>query len=96
MKKRLYASALLLAVLPTSIFAQTEVVDGLPYLKDATGYYITLNDGTYISNSNLRNQIMTLNPKGNTQTKFYKADLDNFTGELTIPPANVSNNLNSN
>lgn len=92
MKKRLYASALLLAVLPTSIFAQTEVVDGLPYLKDATGYYITLNDGTYISNSNLRNQIMTLNPKGNTQTKFYKADLDNFTGELTIPPANVSNN----
>lgn len=92
MKKRLYASALLLAVLPTSIFAQTEVVDGLPYLKDATGYYITLDDGTYISNSNLRNQIMTLNPKGNTQTKFYKADLDNFTGELTIPPADVSNN----
>lgn len=91
MKKRLFTLALVLALLPTSIFAQTEVVDGLPYLKDATGYYITLDDGTYISNYNLRNQIKTLNPKGNTQTKFYKADLDNFTGELTIPTDNVAN-----
>lgn len=93
MKKRLFTLALLLALLPVGMVAQTtETVDGLPYLKETgTGkYYINISSttSTYVTNANLRTQLRNLNPNSNKNI-FYKDALDGFT-ELTIPSASIN------
>lgn len=97
MKKRLFTLALVLALLPTSIFAQTQVTDpesGLKYLDDGDGkLYVDISDGntTYFTNKNLKTNLrMNLNG-GDTNVKLYKEKMDSYT-ELDLTSTNTTYN----
>lgn len=97
MKKRFYALALLLALLPMSIIAQTTVTDpesGLQYLDDGDGkLYVNISDGntTYFKNTYLKTNLrMNLNG-GNTNVKLYKEKMDSYT-ELDLTSTTNTHN----
>lgn len=97
MKKRLFTLALVLALLPTSIFAQTQVTDpesGLKYLDDGDGkLYVDISNGntTYFTNTYLKTNLrMNLNG-GDTNVKLYKEKMDSYT-ELDLTSANSTEN----
>lgn len=97
MKRRLYSLLFALALLPTSIFAQTQVTDpesGLKYLDDGDGkLYVNISDGntTYFTNTYLKTNLrMNLNG-GNANVKLYKEKMDSYT-ELDLTSTNSTEN----